>query len=139
MQVEAWVKSRLLASDAVKALVGDRVYPVTVPQEKDVPAIVYFRQRTVRTYTARGSDGQPRVSIRLHAITKDYQEAKKILEAARPLFNGVRETPAAPPVSAFCVARCVITDEADAFEPPPEGSEDVIYKPFLDLEIDHKE
>lgn len=134
--IEGWVTERLLAAEDVTDLVGERIYPVTYPQGKDnLPALVYFRTGTFRQYTNLQNDQRPQTTIRIFAVSRSYKESKDILDVVRPLFDGYTGINA----SAHAVSRAVISDEADDFEAPAFGDEVVIYKPFIDVEIRHKE
>lgn len=66
----------------IRGLVGDKIYALAIPQNKDVPAIVYQRISTARTLSLTGeSASNPR--IQFSAYAKDYATAKDIAMALK--------------------------------------------------------
>jgi hypothetical protein len=82
--IEAAVQQALKDHPAVAALVGDRVYPTTLPQAAVLPAVTY-KQISLRslgdTNDGPGDLFNPRFQI--DAWSSDYLEAVSLAEAVR--------------------------------------------------------
>lgn len=79
----------LSSKPTVVAFVGDRVWPLLLPPEPALPALVYQRISAVREESHAG-DGlvHPRIQIRCWANT--YSEAKRLAEAVRLSLRGYK-------------------------------------------------
>jgi hypothetical protein len=71
------IRARLLASGAIAALVGARVYPLRLPQKPTFPAIVLLRVSGIRATHLHGaaSLARPRVQVDCWAPTLDQAAA----------------------------------------------------------------
>lgn len=73
-------------SGRVYGLVGERVYPLVIPQDSDLPAIAYQRVSGPRSVAHGGSLGAAEARIQLTITAAAYSTAKAIAAAARDLF-----------------------------------------------------
>jgi hypothetical protein len=103
--VEALVRERLLATSAVTALVGTRIYMLVLPQRVTYPAIrVQLVDEPVR-YHLRGEDGSRRARVQIDAYdqpvgsTDPYAGASAVADAVRTALSGQRFTEASSPVT----------------------------------------
>lgn len=81
--------------DPVTALVVDRIFAVTAPEDTVVPLIVFSRESVDPIYTKSGHEGD-RSSVIILIFSKIYDESIEILKAVRKAlefvkgeFNGV--------------------------------------------------
>ena len=74
----------LSGASAVTALVGTRIYPVTIPAGKSLPAITYFRVSGTpeRRLNNGGSSGQ-RVRVQVDCWATTYAAAKSAAAAVQ--------------------------------------------------------
>lgn len=82
MSFQSTFRDFLLADPTIFALVGDRIYPTILPQNADLPAIVYGRVggRTEHRPQAQTS-GQTRnftVSVQAHGSNYDQADAVEV-------------------------------------------------------------
>lgn len=78
----------LLGSEALAALVGDRIYPVIRPQGSPTPCVVYngFAPEQVMTTSGRANLAGKRLQLDVYA--KTYPEAKAIEAAVNDRLIG---------------------------------------------------
>lgn len=108
----------LLEASPVAALVGGaspRIFPLTLPQDSTLPAIVYSMISAVRPVLVDGKTDVPQVTIQFDAIsdspTAGYSETKAIAAALIALLGGYRGT-----VSGVEILSASIASERDGVE-----------------------
>lgn len=76
-------RTYLLGDATIVSLVGQRVYPTTLPQGATLPAIVYFRVggRTEHRPQSQSPGGTRNITVQVQAIGRNYDEADSV-EAA---------------------------------------------------------
>lgn len=91
--IEGAIFGILTGAPAVRALVGDRVFPIDVPQGEQKPAITYTRTGGIRDADMGGATGlvESRFLISAHAEgkgkTSAYTVAKTIAGAIETVFQ----------------------------------------------------
>lgn len=80
---EEKLTARLLAINAVTAIVGTRIYPEKLPQTVSRSSIVYRRVMTRRTNSAGGATKTGRAMLQLELECSSYTEAKSLAAAVR--------------------------------------------------------
>ena len=91
MSAESSLRAALLAAPAVSALVGTRVYPMLLPQNPTLPAIVFQRISAVPDHLLgeQGWRAPCRVQLSLWAATYDAMRTLTIaVEAALRGYSG---------------------------------------------------
>lgn len=82
----------LAMNDGVKAIVANRIYPVTLPQYETTkavyPALVYTLDDRPRTQTHDGPDGLVQSFYILDCLAEKYIDAKSLAEKVRFAING---------------------------------------------------
>lgn len=69
--------NHILADTAIKAVINDRLFPLAIPQEENIPAIVYQRISSPRTLTLSGdSVNNPRIQLSCYGAS--YGTAKQL-------------------------------------------------------------
>jgi tRNA U54 and U55 pseudouridine synthase Pus10 len=83
MSFQSTFRSYLLADPTLYALVGERIYPVVLPQNATLPAVVYFRQggRTDHKGIVKMTGRTRNFTIQIQAIGRNYDEADSVEEA----------------------------------------------------------
>lgn len=82
----------LTANAGVAALVGDRVYPVKMPQKAAFPAIVYAKSGGARSHSNDGSSGFNRAVFALDCWAASLAQASAVANAVRLAVDGYRGT-----------------------------------------------
>lgn len=81
--IEQAVVAMLLADSAITALIGDRVTPVTVRVDAELPSLVYLRLGSERSYTLAGRGGWTSAVIGINAWAHEYAQARSLADAVR--------------------------------------------------------
>lgn len=85
MDIEQALVAHLLSDEKITSIIQDRLFPLAVPQDEDVPAIVYQRISSPRTLTLTGeSASNPRIQLSCYA--KTFSQAKQM---AVTLYNSL--------------------------------------------------
>lgn len=111
--LEAGLYSHLAANAGVSALVSTRIYPLLLPQEPTLPALVY--QRISTNPLGHSQDGpnhlaRVRMQLRCHGAT--LLAAKQLADAVRAALDGYSGT-----MGTVTVLSCFRADEGDDDEP----------------------
>lgn len=78
----------LLGSDALVALIDDRVYPVTRPQGSPSPCVVYNGFAPEQVMTTRAAANLSGKRVQVTAYAKTYPDAKAIEKAVNARLIG---------------------------------------------------
>lgn len=90
--------------DALKGLVGNRCYPLTMPQNPTYPAIVYQRIATNAINRLEGGSSIDQVRVQVDSFSTTYEAAKTLAASIR----------AAMEAASF---KATLQTEFDFFEP----------------------
>lgn len=134
--IEQGLRALLTSDVAVSPLVGNRVYPVILPQAVTYPAITYQTITAASTYSMDGSSelANPRMQLDLYASSFDGVTVLKA--AVMKCLSGFVGTVGTPPVEIQGVFR---VSETDAFEQEIDGPGPRVWRKTLDFIIWHKE
>jgi hypothetical protein len=117
MTLEEGLFAQLTMDPDVSAIVGDRVYPLIMPQGSPLPAVTYQRISSARFYAHDGPSGLARPMIQLSCWAESYDEAKQVaalvrkaLESASGTLGGQDGVP---------VQGIRVEDEVDLYEDNP--------------------
>ena len=80
---EAVLWDTLVNNEGVHALVGEKVYPLVIPQGTVLPCITYQRLRSYPANTLSGASGLERVDLEIDVWANKYGEAKEVAKAVR--------------------------------------------------------
>ena len=89
---EAVLRSALVASATVSALVGSRIYPILAPQTAALPFIVWRRSGISREHTLAGPMGVPTVSVEMQLLATTYEQARDLADKVRVVLDGYGAT-----------------------------------------------
>lgn len=88
--IETDLRAYLMAHPEVGPLVGNRIYPLALPQSPALPAVTYQRISTTRTRTKDGPTGAAEVRVQMSCWSMSYIEAKRVADAIRHALDGYR-------------------------------------------------
>jgi len=101
----------LSGDDGVKAIVGDRIYPLMTPEEGKYPAISFFRIDGPREHALDGPAGLARPRMQVDVWANDYRTARNAIEAVIAALDGYRGTAAG-----VFIAGILAQNDHDIFE-----------------------
>lgn len=82
----------LIGNPGLAALVGDRVYPVVIPEDVPSPVITFQRVTTDREYTKDGPSGVATVMLQVNVWEPDplkaAQVGAQVVKALHAAWNG---------------------------------------------------
>lgn len=107
---EAAVRSRLIATAGVSALVSTRIYPVIAPATAALPFVTWRRVAVQRTQSLKGPIGTPTVSLSLDIFAETYESARDIADQCRQSLDGWGGT-----IDNVTVASVSLDNESDGF------------------------
>jgi len=85
---EAALRTTLLASTAVTAIVSYRIYPLLAPGTVDPPFITYRRTRINREKSFVGPVGTPTVSVDFELYAPTYEGTRDLADKCRLALDG---------------------------------------------------
>jgi len=132
MIIEEVLYAYLTNCAGLTALVGDRIYPIILPQKISFPAVTYQRISGIREYSQSGPSGLAHPRFQFSCWAKKYQEAKAIAEQVRLALDGYKGMMGGP--DGVRVDAVYIEDDHDIYDP-----ETKIYHIALDVVIWHEE
>lgn len=77
------IYGRLKSYAPLEAYIGDKVYPVVVPETRVAPYVVYNDTSIVPTDTKSGASIQDDVRVQIDCYSVDFEEVQKINEVIR--------------------------------------------------------
>jgi hypothetical protein len=86
--IEEAIYAHLITDAGVSALASTRIYPQTIPQDIDLPAIAYQRISGPRISAHDGPTGLARARMQLTCQASTYTAAKGLAMAARRALDG---------------------------------------------------
>jgi hypothetical protein len=89
---ETVLRSALVASANVSALVGSRIYPILAPQTAALPFIVWRRSGISREHTLAGPMGVSTVSVEMQLLAATYEQARELADRCRVVLDGYGAT-----------------------------------------------
>ncbi len=81
---------KILSEDSgVKAIVSLRIYPVEIPQDGSMPAVVYVINEITPIKSLDGESGLDNGTVEITCWAKDYKTAHSLASAVRSALSGV--------------------------------------------------
>ncbi len=127
--IDEAIYSILTCDVGVSALVGARVYPIIMPQDGTLPAIVFSRIATDRELSHSGSIDVTKGVFQISCFSETPFGAKQLAKAVYSAMHGYAGT-----VGTEHVFMCKCINEVDAFE----QDTDVFHVP-LDMLVTYKD
>jgi hypothetical protein len=118
---EAALVARLKSDPKLDELIGERLWPLVIPQETDqsLPCLVYAIAGNERSRHLTGPTGLATARVHFEARAPDYADCKRIQEILRQ-YDGFRGLLA----SEIRVCFAQIETHADGYAWPDDGSDD---------------
>lgn len=110
-RLEQALASWLLAQLPVAALLGDRLYPLVLPQAGGLPAATWQRIGADIEYDLDGPAGLERPLVQIDCWAASFADARGLAGAIREVLHGY-----SGPMGDLTVQRVVIEREADEYE-----------------------
>jgi hypothetical protein len=126
--MESDLRALIIGDSAVNAMVGDRVYPLLLPQQPTLPAIAYQRISSSHVHSHSGVSGYCTARVQFACYAQSFAEAASLgdkLRAAIDAWAGVQ--------GATSFAGILLLDERDAFE-----EEALSFRKDLDFEVQYQ-
>jgi hypothetical protein len=133
MSMEGDLVAKVVANAAVTALIVDRMSPLIVPQDENLPALSYQVIDTLHVESMGGSSGLAASRVQISAWSRTYLEAIDLAEKVRIAIHGYTGTMG----STQAVAILVLDGPRDGYE-PATGSDVAIYRRDYDYQIHFK-
>jgi hypothetical protein len=95
MSAETTVYSVLSAAAGVTALAGSRIYPDELPEDYDLPAVVFGRTATELVATIHGTLAARRARIQVNCWAKERLDAETLADAVQAALLAAGHLPAA--------------------------------------------
>lgn len=128
------IYAKLSGDSAVRALVGDRIYPARTPQDTTLPKIVFTTITEGRAPTMAGSSGAVNPRIQIDCWADSNAGADALADAVRLALDGYRGT-----VASVQIRSCFLDSKRDAIVEPRDGTEQRIFGRSMDFSIWHFE
>lgn len=113
MTIEEAMVAAFMGSATIGALAGDRIYPLTIPQDVALPAAAYQRISGPRTLAHDGPSGLAFARFQVTCTAATYAAAKTLAQAFRVLVDGYRGTMGG--VGGVTVHQVGIENEVDGY------------------------
>ncbi|MFA5160921.1 MAG: DUF3168 domain-containing protein [Elusimicrobiales bacterium] len=125
MSVEQTLYDLLRQDTGVSAIAGDRLYPVRLPDEVMLPAMVYAKVSCIRYASHGGPSKLASSRFQLDCYSADYLEAKRLALAAVSALHGKKGGD---------IQAAFNENETDGF-----SADDGVFRVTADVLIWHKE
>ena len=117
-ELEQGLYAHLIGWEWVSGLTGDRVFPVVIPEDADLPAVAYQRISGPRLLAHDGPTGLAEGRVQVTVVGRSYAEAKEIGAGIRHLLDGWRGI-----LGGACeVFSCRVENEVDGWGDPIEAN-----------------
>lgn len=117
MFVEENLLNLLKENEDIAALVGTNVFPMRLPQRKELPAISFIFDNKERTHTLKAPDGIVEASLIVNLTTMDRLDVLTLSDAVRICLDG----------SSNHWDSCRLLTEKQAYEMTAEDSNILIF------------
>ncbi len=127
------VTSLLLTDSAIVAMVGERVYPVGLPQDCPKPALTIVKAGGAEPRTLQRSTAYRSARIRVSCWAESESEAEDLVAAVRARLVDYRWT-----VGTVRISHLACDNEIDMGQNPAAGTDSYTYQIVLDLLAWHR-
>lgn len=80
---ESVLRQHLIDDDGVHALVGNKIFPLVIPQGTNLPCITFQRLRSYPANTLSGASGLEHIDLEIDAWGNEYAQTKDVAKAVR--------------------------------------------------------
>ncbi|GAC1475647.1 MAG: hypothetical protein NVSMB9_28540 [Isosphaeraceae bacterium] len=127
----------LAARAAISSVVGNRIYPLKVPESTTplTPALTYQIIANPRDHHLDGANGITRARVQISAVTRTFAETAALTLAVRNCFDGWYGTLA----GGVKVIETLLLNESELYEEPVDASDLGTYRTVLDIVFRYRE
>ncbi|MFO7537616.1 MAG: DUF3168 domain-containing protein [Chloroflexota bacterium] len=129
MTIETALRTLIVNDEDIGALIGERCYPLRIPQDVERPAIAYRRISGKRVVSHSGPSNLARPRFEFECVASRYSDLVALANGLRRLLDGRKHTVAGVEIQAG-----FIENEADDY-----GDVAQLYGRRLDFFIWHRE
>lgn len=97
MSIAADLRTYLLGDSNLTAKVSTRIYPLHLPQDATLPAIIYRWVSDTEGFNLDGADGLVSPRIQFDVFSETYTEMETVSDLLKTRLNGFRGTIASSP------------------------------------------
>lgn len=130
--IELALRTLLLATPSVAALVQSRVHPVHLPQAPAYPAVTYQVITGASEYSHDGPSQLANLRVQFDLYAGTHEGVLQLRSAVMQALSGASGVYGSPPVRIQGVFR---TMEVDAYEQQLERSGPVVWRKTLDFNL----
>ena len=135
---ESHLRTQLLASAAVSALIGTRLEPEASSEATILPRIIYSRQSSDRSGYMGGGSGLLFLRIQFDIFAKLKTDLENVADAVRNRIDGFRGTiTTGSDTLRFFLVR--LEEELDQAVTPTDGSDQIVFHRVLDFFVSCQE
>ena len=124
------LRLKLVSDAAVTALVGSRIYPLTLPQGVTLPAIRYQRITGNSDPHLGGTTGLAVATVQLDCVGTTYAGAEQVRDAVRESLEAYQGT-----VSGVKITSVRATNHSDFYDAPAHANDVGLYQLMSDYEV----
>jgi hypothetical protein len=128
------LRTYLLTKTEITDLVGTRVYPSALPQNADLPAIVYDVMGGAPDDVLTGSSGSYHALIDIECISTNHIDSNDLAEQIRLVTQGYFGAMGGEQCNA-----CRLLGRLEDYQPPIDGSDLGRHVVAITLEITHNQ
>lgn len=128
------IRSDLRAYLASNLSIGQRIYPVALPQSAVLPCLTYSRTTGGHDHNLKSATGSAIPTFDIDCWSLTYEGADSLAEEIRQKMQGFSGT-----MGTTAVRSVILDDEVDAFEPLEDGSDKGIFRITLRYRIRYDE
>jgi len=88
MTLESAIRTALVGDASVYAIIGDRVYPLLIPQDAAYPAIAYQRISGKNLRSHDGADSLENVRVQLTLVAESFEMVKNLEKEVNRVLDG---------------------------------------------------
>jgi len=118
MTIEEALYAHLVADSGVAAQIGNRLYPLVIPQDAALPAAAYQRISGPRVLAHDGTLGLADARMQFTSHAETYSDAKALARAIRESVDGYRGVMGG--AGGVMVQGCSVENETDSYGPAGE-------------------
>jgi len=88
MTLESAIRTALVGDANINAIIGDRVYPLLIPQDVAYPAIAYQRISGKNLRSHDGADSLENVRVQLTLVAESFEMVKNLEKEVNRVLDG---------------------------------------------------
>jgi len=117
MMIEEAIYSHLTADTGLAALVPARIYPLAMPQDGALPALVYSKVSGVPEYSHDGNTGLVEARFQFSCLGQNYGQTKSLSRAVKRAMQPLERAPRTIGGAAGVrVASALLENEVDIYD-----------------------